>query len=116
VYTASGWKIKLTEGTVDGSTATSYNSDGTGYILPGLSVSGTSGGFISSATLTQYGFLPTVVSGSSSTYFCDSCWYAAGGYALVGGAYYNGLSDGAFALNANNALSNANANIGASIS
>ena len=36
--------------------------------------------------------------------------------AIVGGNYDNGLSDGAFALNANNALSNANANIGASIS
>jgi len=116
VYTASGWKIKLTEGTVDGSTATSYNSDGTGYILPGLSVSGTSGGFISSATLTQYGFLPTVVSGSSSTYFCDSCWYASGGYALVGGDYACGLSAGAFALDATFALSVAAARIGASLS
>ena len=32
--------------------------------------------------------------------------------AIVGGNYNNGLLDGAFALNLNNAFSNANANIG----
>lgn len=116
VYTASGHAIKMTQGTADGSTATDYNSTGAGYIVPALTMSGTSGGFISAATLTQYGFLPTVVSGSSSTYFCDGGWYAAGSYAFVGGNYGNGLSVGAFALNLSVAFSLADASIGASLS
>ncbi len=116
VYTASGWKIKLTEGTQDGSTVTGYNSDGTGYIVPAITASGTSGGYISASTLTAYGLLPSVISGSSSTYFCDGCWFAAGGYALVGGAYDSGLLDGGFALNANNAFSFSYVAVGASLS
>lgn len=115
-YTASGHAVKMTQGNIDGSTATDYNSTGTGYIVPGLTMSGTSGGFINAATLTQYGFLPTAVSGSSSTYFCDGGWYAAGGYALVGGSYAVGLSDGAFALLLNAAFSDAGTSIGSSLS
>lgn len=115
-YTASGHAVKMTQGNIDGSTATDYNSTGTGYIVPGLTMSGTSGGFINAATLTPYGFLPTAVSGSSSTYFCDGGWYAAGSYALVGGSYADGLSAGAFALSLGNAFSVANAAFGASLS
>ena len=116
VYTASGYAIKMTQGTADGSTATDYNSTGSGYIVPGLTMSGTSGGYISAATLTGYGFLPTVVSGSSSTYFCDGAWFAAGSYALVGGAYVSGLLAGAFALALHVAFSDAGASVGASLS
>jgi hypothetical protein len=116
VYTASGWKVKMTVGTADGSTVTSYNSDGTGYLIPGVSVSGTSGGYISGATMTTYGLLPNTLSGSSSTYLCDGCWYASGGYALVGGAYDNGAHDGAFALDSDIALSGASASLGSSLS
>jgi len=49
-------------------------------------------------------------------YLPQENWVSCYTGAIVGGNYNNGLSDGAFALNANNALSNANANIGASIS
>lgn len=115
-YTSSGYAIKMTQGTADGSTATDYNSTGTGYIYPGTTISGTSGGYISAATMTAYGLLPSVASGSSSTYFCDGLWWTSGGYALVGGAYDGGLLAGAFALCLYYAISYSVANIGASLS
>ena len=116
VYTATGIKLKMTEGTQDGSTVTGYNTDGTGYITPGITASGTSGGYISASTLTAYGLYPAVASGSSSTYFCDGLWWAAGGYALVGGSYDSGLLDGAFTLSLGNAVSTSDATLGASLS
>lgn len=116
VYTASGFKLKMTEGTADGSTVTGYNADGTGYIVPAISASGTSGGYISATSLTAYGLIPSVASGSSSTYFCDGLWFASGGYAFVGGYYDAGLLVGPFALNVNSALSSASASLGASLS
>lgn len=116
VYTSSGYKIKMTEGTQDGSTVTGYNSDGTGYIVPSVTMSGTSGGYCSAATQTAYGLLPTVANGSSSTYFCDGLWFAAGSYALVGGSYNNGLLAGAFALHLDGAFSDAYTDVGASLS
>ena len=116
VYTASGIALKMTEGTQDGSTVTGYNTDGTGYIVPNIVASGTSGGYISASTLSAYGIFPAVASGSSSTYFCDGLWFATGCYALVGGGYGDGLLGGGFALNLRNAFSSSDASFGASLS
>ena len=52
-----------------------YNTDGTGYRNTGVTISGTSGGYISETTMTEYGMLPKVVSGSESTFECDGCWW-----------------------------------------
>ena len=91
-------KIKLTWGTQDGSTTTGYNEDGTGYISVGLTPGGSSGGYISSATLTAYGLIPQTASGSNTTYECDGWWFNNGqiNYALVGGPCMDGALCGAF--------------------
>lgn len=53
-----------------------YNTDGTGYIDTGLTISGTSGGYISKTKMTEHGEFPIVVSGSETTYQPDGCWYS----------------------------------------
>jgi archaellum component FlaF (FlaF/FlaG flagellin family) len=75
-YTA-GWmlankvqKVKLTRGTHDGSTATDYNTTGSGYIsVSDANLSST--GHISAMKTESYGRLPKTLSGSSSTYEID---------------------------------------------
>lgn len=52
-----------------------YNTDGAGYYNTGLSITGTSGGYISETKMTEYGMLPKAVSGSASTFECDGCWW-----------------------------------------
>ncbi len=66
----------------------SYNFDGSGYTDTGLDPSGTSGGYISQATVNDAsGWIPVVASGSASTYYCDGLWYNTSqvDYAMVGG-------------------------------
>ena len=111
-------KIKLTWGTEDGSTATGYNETGSGYISIGNAPSGTSGGYISKAALTEWGIFPCVASGSSSTYYCDGLWFNNGqtDYALVGGSCSSGLIVGSFASNLNSVPSNSTWTFGASLS
>lgn len=91
-------KVKLTWGTEDGSTAEGYNETGAGYISVGLTPGGTSGGYVSSATLTAYGLVSQTASGSSTTYECDGFWFNNGqtNYALVGGNCAGGAHCGAF--------------------
>ena len=70
-----------------------YNSEGAGYINTGMTVSGTSGGYISKMELaSDIGRIPTVVSGSETTYECDGCWFnnAIVAVALFGGYRSNG--------------------------
>ena len=100
--------LKFTPNTNDGSTATAYNKTGSGYINTGITISGTSGGYISSIALAgDYAFVPTVVSGSSSTFIPDGCWFANSiiGFARFGGNSDNGLFCGAFPLTLHNVLS-----------
>lgn len=81
-------KIKMTYGQSDGSTVDGYNLDGNGYITIGNSTpSGTSGGYISKMMITDNGLIPTIVSGSATTYYCDGLWFnnSQVNYALVGG-------------------------------
>ena len=53
-----------------------YNVTGEGYINTGMTVTGTSGGYISRMAA-DVGRIPTVVSGSETTYECDGCWFNA---------------------------------------
>ena len=94
-------KVKLGQGTLDGSTVEDFNFTGDGYItLSELPViSGTSGGYISKEqTVDDIGTFPVVVSGSSSTYECDGMWFNNSGtmVALRGGASYYGALCGVF--------------------
>jgi hypothetical protein len=53
-----------------------YNSTGDGYINTGLTPSGTSGGYTSKMELaSDIGRIPTVASGSETTYECDGLWF-----------------------------------------
>ena len=70
-----------------------YNETGAGYIDTGLSMSGTSGGYIKDQVLTEYGDIPTVIGGSSDTYYCCGGWYNASqvDHAFVDGSCSFGL-------------------------
>lgn len=107
-------KIKLTWGNQDGSTVAGYNETGAGYISVGLTPAGTSGGYISSATLTAYGLIPQTASGSSTTFECDGWWFNNGqvNYALVGGCCVDGALCGAFCSATGTAPSLTNWNVG----
>lgn len=70
-----------------------YNSVGTDYINTGMTVSGTSGGYTSKMELaSDIGRLPTVVSGSETTYECDGCYFnnEITAVALFGGSRSDG--------------------------
>ena len=85
-----GGKVKMTpEG--DGYRVTDTN----GYHDTGISVPG-SGSYISEMSCDEYGMIPKVCSGSTTTYFPDGCWggtgylisgASAGSAAALGGAF-----------------------------
>lgn len=66
-------------------------NDVIGYTDTGVSIGGSSGGYISKGTCSEYGFLPTTVSGSGSTYYADGCWFDGSGlrYGLCGASAHN---------------------------
>jgi hypothetical protein len=81
----SGIKTKMTP---------PYNFDGTGYTNTGVTPSGTSGGFVNTASVTDAsGYVPKTASGSGTTYYCDGLWFnnSQVDYALVGGGWNNAL-------------------------
>lgn len=110
--------IKLTHSTADGSTTTGYNTTGSGYISTGLSCSGTSGGFISKVTYNPKYAIPTVASGSETTYYADGLWFNASDtrFAIVGGDCGSGSRCGAFCLDLYCLASDADWNVGAALS
>ena len=111
-------KIKLTYGQSDGSTVNGYNTDGSGYISVGCTPAGTSGGYVSKMTITEYGLIPTTASGSSTTYYTDGLWFnnSQVDYALVSGGCDNGFLVGAVCVSLNTLVSTALWCIGAALS
>lgn len=114
-------KVKLGQGTLDGSTVEDFNFTGDGYItLSELPViSGTSGGYISKEqTVDDIGTFPVVVSGSSSTYECDGMWFNNSGtmVAVRGGSSYNGAVCGVFCSRLNAPASDSSWVFGSSVS
>ena len=114
-------KVKLCQGTSDGSTVSDFNFTGEGYItlseLP--TISGTSGGYISKEqTVDDIGTFPIVISGSSTTNECDGMWYNNSGtmVAIRGGASDDGAFCGVFCSALNDPASYAAWNIGSSVS
>lgn len=64
-------KVKMTYGTADGSTTTGYNATGSGY-LTFTTISSSITGYVSKMTANNVmGYMPSVTSGSSTTYYCD---------------------------------------------
>ena len=112
-------KVKLSPSTKDGSEATNYNTDGTGYIeIPNSTPSGTNGGYIKDMLYTALGMFPTSITGSSSTYYCDSGWFdnATIAFALFGGALNRGARCGASSVSLDSDAGSTGWNIGASLS
>ncbi len=95
-------KVKVTRGTKDGSTASDYNIDGSGYLtVADATPSGSTGGFISSMKTEAFGRLPVALSGASSTYEGDGMMFDNSGikYAFVGGYYRFEFIVGPFCTN-----------------
>ena len=111
-------KIKLTYGTKDGSTATSYNTDGSGYIAIGATPEVTSGGYISEMAFSKYGMFSKKSEGSQSTYYCDGQWFnnSQTNYAFRGGDCNAGFRVGALYCSLDYTVSLANWSLGASLS
>ena len=114
-------KVKLGQGTLDGSTVTDFNFTGEGYItlseLP--TISGTSGGYISvEQTVNDIGTFPVVISGSSSTYECDGMWFNNSGtmVAVRGGNSPDGALCGLFCSSLHDPVSTATWVFGSSVS
>ena len=107
-------KVKMTYGTEDGSTVTGYNTDGSGYITPGITLP--SSGYISKQKVTKYGLFPIASSGSDSTYWCDYVWvYTSDNYYFRrGGTCGHGLICGPFCLDLDDTVSDSHWFIGSS--
>ena len=112
-------KIKMTYGRSDGSTTDGYNETGSGYIsIGGDTPSGKSGGYISKMLITDNGLIPTIASGSATTYYCDGLWFNNSqiNYAFVGGISESPSSVGAFYSGLHNVVSDMGWVVGASLS
>lgn len=112
-------KVKLSPSAKDGSSATNYNTDGTGYIeIPNSTPSGTSSGYIKDMLYTALGMFPISITGSSSTYYPDSCQFniAIIALALFGGNSRGSRFCGAFCINEDNVIDAAWWSVGASLS
>ena len=96
-----------------------FNVTGEGYINTGMTVTGTSGGYISRMEMAaDVGRIPTVVSGSETTYECDGCWFNATDIrvALFGGCRSYGSRCGLSFWYVSNLASDASTSIVASLS
>lgn len=112
-------KVKLTRGTHDGSTATDYNTDGSGYLsVSGATPSGSSGGYIKTMKTMPYGRIPYDASGSATTYEADGLWFnnSQTNYAFVGGSWYRALQCGPFCADLRDAASYSDTTSGAALS
>lgn len=112
-------KIKMTYGQSDGSTTDGYNETGSGYIsIGGATHSSTNGGYISKMLITDNGLIPTIASGSATTYYCDGLWFnnSQVDYACVSGNSSHAYRVGAFCSYLNGTASDTSATIGADLS
>ena len=96
-----------------------YNSTGAGYTNTGLTPSGTSGGYCSRMEMaSDIGRIPTVASGSETTYECDGLWFnnTIVAVALFGGSRGYGSKCGLSCWHVNNPATRVYADFVASLS
>ena len=96
-----------------------YNTDGSWYkTISGVAPSGTSGGYIKDMLYTALGMFPASITGSSSTYYPDGCWFNITiiAFALFGGTLTRGRLCGAFCVSLTDVAGFAWWDIGASLS
>lgn len=107
---SAGIKVKMTP---------PYNFDGTDYEATNIVPSGTSGGYVNLASVSdKYGYVPKVASGSETTYMCDGLWFndSQTDYALVGGNWTDAGLCGSRYVNLDYLASTASARIGSRLS
>ena len=112
-------KVKLTRGTHDGTSASDYNTTGSGYkVIASSTPSGTNGGYIHAMKTETFGRFPTIAKGSSTTYEADGLYYNNSGtmYALCGGYWNYDLLCGPFCAFLVTAPSYSDTNVGAALS
>ena len=112
-------KIKMTYGQSDSSTVDGYNETGSGYIsISNSTPIGTSEGYISKMLITDNGLIPTIASGSATTYYCDGFWFnnSQVNYAFVGGSSIEASRVGALSSHLNRTSSVAHGVIGTALS
>lgn len=111
-------RVKFTKGTTDGSVATDYNDDGTGYISLGATPTGTSGGYADKMEASKYAVVPKSANGDSSHNYADGLYYNNSGdrLALVGGASAHGAHVGVSYTSLNSSVSAAHWTSGAALS
>ena len=95
-----------------------YNTDGAGYDNTGVTIGGTSGGYISVTKMTEYGMLPVTVSGSETTYEADGCWFntTQSNFLMRGGDCRDGAQCGFSCWHVNYLVSSADWAVGPSLS
>lgn len=94
---------KLTASTADGSTASAYNTNGSGYLS--TNDKPTSNNYVKQMKFGAWGWLPFEV-GAYSTQYYKNYYYNGTGFALVGGSSSNGAICGAFSADLSRAVSN----------
>lgn len=112
-------KYKMCLGTEDGSSVTTYNLDGSGYLTTDRVPGGSSGSYISVANYTGIGaWTPITASGSETTFYEDGLWFnnSQTDYALFGGTCGDGAPVGPWYVALNIAASGVNWDFGASLS
>ena len=111
-------KYKLCYGKEDGSLVEGYNTTGENYKDAGTGVTGTSGNYIDQMKFTDDGMFPETLSGDSTHYYCDACWYnnSDNRFARFGGDSDYGAKVGAFFVDLNGDVALAGWNVGASVS
>lgn len=125
-HRTAGWmlvngtqKVKLTRGTHDGTSASDYNTTGSGYkVITSSTPSGGTGGYIRTMKTEAFGRFPTIVNGSSTTYEADGLHYDNSGtrYALCGGYVNADFLCGPFYATLDNEPSAANDGLCAALS
>ena len=91
-----------------------FNDTGAGYMDNGQGASANIGNYMSKPQgTTKTGFIAKEVTGSDSTYFCDSAYLNSSCVANFGGYWSHASHAGAFYLPVNNAASISDATIGA---
>ena len=113
--TSTGYVYKMTYNNIDGSTATSYNSNGSGYLT--LSTTRPSANnYVIKMKYGPFGYIPIdTTGGSSTTYYCDY-YYGGNGYLLVGGSSDYGVYAGFSSFNLNYSFASADWHLGACLS
>ena len=107
---SAGIKVKMTP---------PYNFDGKDYEATNIVPSGTSGGYVNLASVSdKYGYVPKVASGSETTYMCDGLWFnnSQTDYALVGGIWNSAGLCGSRCVYLYNLASHASASLGSRLS